>query len=183
MPHGLQTNISSTPSPLKSAAPRNRLSIVLSSQPVKRVPLGFMAIALKVSPSSLRMPMPHGLRTMISSAPSPSKSPTGPKRLSSVLSNQPSKRVPLRLIRGLRKVEPWTLRIPMPQGLVTRISWRPSPSKSPTGPNRLSPVLSNQPPKRVPLGLISGLVKVLPENRKTPMPQGLVTRNCRLAPE
>ena len=69
----------------------------------------------------------------------------------------------------------------MPQGLVTRISARPSPSKSPTGPNELSAVLSSQPPKRVPLGAIIGTVNVLPDSLSTPMPHGLVTRISALA--
>ncbi len=44
----------------------------------------------------------------------------------------------------------------MPHGLENTISARPSPSKSPTGPNRLSPVCRFQPPKRVPLAAIIG---------------------------
>ena len=70
-----------------------------------------------------------------------------------MLKIQPPKRVPFCAITGTVKVVPSNSNTPMPQGLVTRNSALPSPSKSPAGPNLLSAVLSSQPPKRVPLGL------------------------------
>src|SRR3954471_23000134 len=176
MPHGLVTRISARPSPSKSPAGRNELSAVLSSQPPKRVPFGAIIDMLNVEPLSFMIPMPHGLDTRISARPSSSKSPTGPNVLSAVLSSQPPKRVPFGAIIGTLIVAPLSLNTPMPHGLVTRISARPSPSKSPTGPNVLSAVLSSQPPKRVPFGAIIGAVIVAPDSFHTPMPHGLETR-------
>src|SRR4051812_3682196 len=99
-----------------------------------------------VAPDCFSRPAPHGLVTTISTAPSLSKSPAGPNVLSAVLSSQPPKRVPFGAIIGTVKVPPDSFITPIPQGLETRISVRPSPSKSPTGPNVLSAVLSSQPP-------------------------------------
>jgi hypothetical protein len=71
---------------------------------------------------------------------------------------------------------PESLRIPIPQGLVTKISARPSPSKSATGLNLLSAVFNNHPPNLVPFGAIMGAVSELPESLRIPIPQGLVTK-------
>ena len=59
---------------------------------------------------------------MISTWPSPSKSPTGPNVLSAVFSSHPPKRVPFGAIIGTLNVFPVSLKTPMPHGLVTRIS-------------------------------------------------------------
>jgi hypothetical protein len=64
----------------------------------------------------------------------------------------------------------------MPHGLLTKISSRPSPSKSPSASNRLSPVLSSQPPKRVPFCAITGAASVFPDHCRMPMPHGLLTK-------
>ena len=117
---------------------------------------------VNVLPDSLNTPMPHGLVTRISSQPSPSKSPIGPKRLSPVFSSQPPKRVPLAAMTTGVKLPPSLRSSAMPHGLVTSISARPSPSKSPIRSKRLSPLLSSQPPKRVPFAAITGEVSVLP---------------------
>ena len=81
-------------------------------------------------------------------------------RLSAVFSSQPPKRVPLGCIIGTVNVFPLSFRMPMPHGLVTRISLWWSPSKSPAGPNELSAVFSSHPPKRVPFGAIIGTLNV-----------------------
>ena len=149
------------------------LSAVLSSHPPKRVPFGAIIGAVNVRARQLRgCRCPTGCDQDLGS-PSPSKSPTGPKRLSAVLSSQPPNRVPFGAIIERVKVAPDSLKMPMPHGLVTSISSRPSPSKSPTGPKRLSAVFSSQPPKRVPLGAIIGAASVPPDSLSTPMPQGL----------
>ena len=90
---------------------------VSSAQPPKSVPFGLSISRQKVLPLRLRIPIPQGLRTTISSLPSASKSPTGPKRLSAVLRSQPSNRVPLGLSAGVEIVPPSMLKMPMPQGL------------------------------------------------------------------
>src|SRR5262245_23127083 len=174
-PHGLWTRISARRSPSKSLPVPSRLSAVLSSQPPKRVPLGCIIGAVSVEPDSFSRPIPHGEVTRISARPSPSKSPTGPNVLSAVLSSQPPKRVPFGAIIGTLIVEPDSLNMPMPHGLDTRISSWPSPSKSPAGPNVLSPGLSSQTPKRVPFGAIIGTLIVAPDSLNTPMPHGLAT--------
>src|SRR3972149_6086060 len=176
IPHGLVTRISARPSPSKSATGLKRLSAVFSSHPPNLVPLGAIIGALSVFPDNLRIPIPHGLVTRISALPSPSKSATGPKRLSAVFSSHPPNLVPLGAIIGALSVVPDNLRIPMPHGLVTRISARPSPSKSAVGPKRLSAVFSSHPPNLVPLGAIIGALSVVPDNLRIPMPHGLVTR-------
>jgi hypothetical protein len=51
-------------------------------------------------------------------------------RLSVVLSNQPSNLDPFRARKGDVKSDPERCRIPMPQGLLTRMSSRPSPTRS-----------------------------------------------------
>src|SRR5215210_5914727 len=168
--------ISFAPSPSKSPTGPKSLSPVFSSQPPKRVPFGAIVGTVNVPPDSLSTPTPHGLETRISARPSPSKSPTGPKLLSAVLSSQPPKRVPFGAIMRTLSVPPESFRTPIPHGLVTRISAAPSPSKSPTGPNELSPVFSSQPPNRVPFGAIIGTVNVPPASLSTPTPHGLVTR-------
>src|SRR3990172_3680017 len=176
MPHGLVTRISARPSPSKSAISSKRLSAVFSSHPPNLVPFGAIIGALSVLPDNLRMPMPHGLVTRISARPSPSKSAVGPKLLSAVFSNHPPNLVPLGAIIGAFRVLPASLRIPMPHGLVTRISALPSPSKSATGLKRLSAVFSSHPPNLVPLGAIIGALSVVPDNLRIPIPHGLVTR-------
>jgi hypothetical protein len=103
---------------------------VFSSHPPNRVPLGAIIGAFKVLPDSLRIPIPHGLVTKISVLRSPSKSANKSNRLSAVFSSHPPNRVPLGAIIGAFKVLPDSLRIPIPHGLVTKISARPSPSKS-----------------------------------------------------
>src|SRR6185503_13261617 len=110
-----------------------------------------------------------------STRPSPSKSPTGPNELSPVFNSHPPKRVPLGDIVGTVSVPPDSLSTPMPHGLVTRISAWPSPSKSPTGPNTLSAVLSSHPPNRVPFGAIIGAASLAPDCARMPRPHGLVT--------
>src|SRR3990172_91695 len=175
MPHGLVTRISALPSPSKSATGLKRLSAVFSSHPPNLVPLGAIIGALSVFPDNLRIPIPHGLVTRISALPSPSKSATGPKRLSAVFSSHPPNLVPLGAIIGAFSVLPACLRIPMPHGLVTRISALPSPSKSATGPKRLSAVFSSHPPNLVPFGAIIGAFSVLPASLRIPIPHGLVT--------
>src|SRR5207244_1702359 len=154
-----------------------RVWSVLGSQPPKRVPFGAIIGTVNGPPDSLSTPTPHGLDTRIAAWPSPSKSPTGPNELSPVLSSQPPKRVPFGAIIGTANVPPDSLSTPTPQGLDTRISAWPSPSKSPTGPNELSPVLSSQPPKRVPLGAIIGAAIVDPDCSRIPTPHGLETRS------
>src|SRR5215210_725726 len=145
-PHGLDTRISACPSPSKSPTGPNVLSPVLSSQPPKRVPLGAIMRTLSVPPESFSTPIPHGLVTRISAAPSPSKCPTGPNEFSPVFSSQPPNRVPFGAIIGAPMVVPACSSTPRPHGLVTSSSARPSPSYSAAGPNALSPVLSSQPP-------------------------------------
>src|SRR5215210_2627177 len=167
--------ISFAPSPSKSPTGPKSLSPVLSSQPPKRVPFGAIVGTVNVPPDSLSTPTPHGLDTRISARPSPSKSPTGPKELSAVLSSQPPNRVPFGAIMTALSVPPESFSTPIPHGLVTRISAAPSPSKSPTGPNELSAVLSSQPPNRVPLGAIIGAAMLVPACSRTPIPHGLTT--------
>src|SRR5512135_1271777 len=96
--------------------------MVLSSHPPKRVPFSAITGAVSVEPDSFRIPIPHGLVTTISACPSPSKSPAGPNELSAVFSNQPPNRVPFGAIIGTVSVDPDSFRIPIPHGLVTRIS-------------------------------------------------------------
>jgi hypothetical protein len=48
--------------------------------------------------------------------------------------------------------------------------------------NWLSPVLSSQPPKRVPFGCIIGAVIVFPDSLSMPIPQGLVTSTSETGP-
>jgi len=80
--------------------------------------------------------MPQGLVTSTSACPPPSRSASGPIWLSAVLSSQPPNLVPLGAITGLASVLPDCSRIPMPQGLVTSISARPSPPVSPVRTDR-----------------------------------------------
>src|SRR5215210_6442119 len=138
--------ISFAPSPSKSPTGPKSLSPVFSSQPPKRVPFGAIVGTVNVPSESFSTPIPHGLVTRISAAPSPSKSPTGPNELSPVFSPQPPNRVPFGAIIGAPMLAPTCSSTPRPHGLVTSSSARPSPSYSAAGPNALSPVLSSQPP-------------------------------------
>ena len=174
-PHGLETKISSRPSPSKSPTGPNRLSPVCRFQPPNRVPFGAIMGAASVDPASSRIPTPHGLVIRSSARPSPSKSPTFSNRLSPVCRFQPPNRVLFgAIIRGANVFFRCS-RTPRPHGLENTISACPSPSKSPTGPNRLSPVCRFQPPNRVPFGAIMGALKALPNISNSPMPQGLDT--------
>ena len=92
-----------------------------------------------------------------------------------MLSSQPPKRVPLGAIMGAASVLPDSLSTPMPQGLETSSSDLLSPSKSAITSNRLSAVLSSQPPNRVPLGAMKGDERVPPPSLSMPRPHGLDT--------
>src|SRR5436190_24004576 len=64
---------------------------------------------------------------------------------------------------------------PIPHGLATKISRRPSPSRSAVSSNLLSALLSSHPPNREPLAAIIGDVRVEPETLRRPRPHGLDT--------
>src|SRR5690242_21599628 len=60
----------------------------------------------------------------------------------------------------------WIYTLSLHDALPIWISAFPSPSKSPTGPKRLSAVFRSQPPTRVPFGIIVRTLRVLPSRRR-----------------
>ena len=94
--------------------------------------------------------MPQGLVTMISARPSPSTSAACRKRLLVVSTTQPPSRVPLAAMALVVGEPPANAATPMPHGLDSSTSCRPSASKSPVSCTRLTAVSSAQSPMWLP---------------------------------
>ncbi len=87
MAQGLVTTISARPSPSASAACRNWLFEVSTTQSPSPVPFCAIALVDVAPPANAAMPMPHGLDMSASCRPSASKSPTSCTRFAAVSSS------------------------------------------------------------------------------------------------
>ena len=139
-PHGLVTSISVRPSP-SIVAGRSEPVVPGVQQPAaeaRAVRGHHRRVERRARPAS-SMPMPHGLCTSDFVA---AVAVEVAHRAEAVVGGVQQPPAEPRAVRApssaVSRWRPPSFSTPMPQGLRTRISSRPSPSKSPAGPKRLS---------------------------------------------
>ena len=139
MPHGLEMNISSTLFAVEIRRGQERLSLVFSSQPLNRVPFGFHghgaeSIAAELEYADTPRTPDHDFI-----GPVTIEIPNRPEPIIGRVEQPPAEPGAIRFDQRIAECSAAHFEDTDPQGLVIRISCRPSPSKSPTGPNHYRP--------------------------------------------